>query len=374
MRQDGVAVFWISKYDTHWQGLALHVLLDRQQKGKEWCKHPSSWIQGYERIGRGWYLRHNQPFWNQQLARTYIPSYLSMPNHLHPNLIRIPDAKKDSFYDELRPVVAEIPTSDILILLVDWNGHAANPMLDMRECIADMSGAQEIQRERLLELAMSCNLVISKTCFRKWSNHLTTFTLGKARTHVDYMLFCKSFWDSDSLPEVYPVEGPASLSKNPKRAIKLMKCGKAAGTSLITAEMLKASGVVAMPSTTHCTWPLPIWVRDSIVHSGVSSGELFTSCWLQPEFRVQCENGCSSRLLPDAPTVHHGSGSLSPRVTYMISMRKPVCRCPVHHHWIAGGTAIEANTEGRELRVNMGKTMVMVSGPGLDVLQKWWLF
>ena len=33
------------------------------------------------------------------------------------------DAKKDNFYDELRPVVAEIPTSEILILLGDWNWH-----------------------------------------------------------------------------------------------------------------------------------------------------------------------------------------------------------------------------------------------------------
>ena len=31
------------------------------------------------------------------------------------------DFEKDNFYDELHPVVAEIPTSIILILVDDWN-------------------------------------------------------------------------------------------------------------------------------------------------------------------------------------------------------------------------------------------------------------
>ena len=52
-------------------------------------------------------------------------------------------------------------------------------------------------------------------------------------------------WDPDSLMEVYTVEGPAPHIQLELviKAIKLMKCGKAAGTFLIVAEMLKASGV-----------------------------------------------------------------------------------------------------------------------------------
>ena len=33
------------------------------------------------------------------------------------------DAEKDNFYDDLHPVIAEIPLSEILILLGDWNGQ-----------------------------------------------------------------------------------------------------------------------------------------------------------------------------------------------------------------------------------------------------------
>ena len=34
-----------------------------------------------------------------------------------------------------------------------------------------------------------------------------------------------------------------------------------------------------------------------------------SACWMQPEGRVHCESECSRRLLPEPPTVHHGSGS-----------------------------------------------------------------
>ncbi len=65
------------------------------------------------------------------------------------------------------------------------------------------------------------------------------------REHYERLSNVEFEWDPESLTEVHPVEGPApyiSLEQVLK-AIKSMKCGKAAGTSLIIAEMLKASGV-----------------------------------------------------------------------------------------------------------------------------------
>ena len=57
------------------------------------------------------------------------------------------------------------------------------------------------------------------------------------------------------------------------------------------------------------------------------------ACWLQPEWRVQYESGCSPRFLLQAPTVYHGSGSHPLRVSYRMSLGKPVCRWPGHDHW-----------------------------------------
>ena len=48
--------------------------------------------------------------------------------------------------------------------------------------------------------------------------------------------------------------------------------------------------------------------------------------WLQPVWRVQCENGWSPRLLPSPPTVHHISRIPFPTVSYNMSLGKPVYR------------------------------------------------
>ena len=58
------------------------------------------------------------------------------------------------------------------------------------------------------------------------------------------------------------------------------------------------------------------------------------ACWMQPEWKVQCENMCSPRLLPEPSTVHHSSGNPFAKVSYRIPLGKPVRRLPGHHHWL----------------------------------------
>ena len=58
-----------------------------------------------------------------------------------------------------------------------------------------------------------------------------------------------------------------------------------------------------------------------------------------------------------------------------MSLGKPICRWPGHHHWTAGGIKQnlilwKTNMEGKGLQVNIGKTKVLISGPVLDVFQK----
>ena len=79
-------------------------------------------------------------------------------------------------------------------------------------------------------------------------------------------------------------------------------------------------------------------------------------------------------FLPEPPTVHRGSGSPLPRVSYRMSLGKPVCRWPGHRHWIAGETTGEADpledqhgTKGTfgQQGQNQGS-----DGPRLGVLQR----
>ena len=65
------------------------------------------------------------------------------------------------------------------------------------------------------------------------------------KEHYERLSNVEFDWDSDSLSSVYPVEGlvPHIPLELVIKAMKLMKCCKAAGASMIVVEMLKASGV-----------------------------------------------------------------------------------------------------------------------------------
>ena len=65
-----------------------------------------------------------------------------------------------------------------------------------------------------------------------------------------------------------------------------------------------------------------IWVKSQ------SSCKCLTLDSLREDWRVQYEIGCSSRLLPEPPTVHHSSGSPLPRVLYRIFLGTPVWKWP----------------------------------------------
>ena len=100
-------------------------------------------------------------------------------------MVNLPDAEKDNFIDELRP---EIPASG------DWNGHVGKSS-DGYDGVHGGHGwvTRNTEDESLQEFAMSCNLVNDNTCFKKRSNHLMTYTSGKGRAQIDFVLFHKTF-------------------------------------------------------------------------------------------------------------------------------------------------------------------------------------
>ena len=119
----------------------------------------------------------------------------------------LPDVEKDNFYDELHLAVAEIRTSEILIFLGDWNGQVGKSSAGY-EGVHGGNGwsRRNTEGKRLLEYAMSCNLVISNTCLKKWPNHLITSISGKGRIQIDFVLFRKSFHKHVSDVKVIPGE------------------------------------------------------------------------------------------------------------------------------------------------------------------------
>ena len=141
-----------------------------------------------------------------------------------------------------------------------------------------------------------------------------------------------------------------------------------------------------MPSR-HCAWHLSSWKRHSIGYPDLSSGRLFANL-------VPKSGWCTP--IEDVRKCHKRVGcNLSEEFSVKIGVYQDPCLCPLllitvletlsreflqnvsgKPLRIAGGTAGEAdllwntNMKEKRLRVNMGKTNVLIPGPRLDVLRK----
>ena len=93
--------------------------------------------------------------------------------------------------------------------------------------------------------------------------------------HYARLLNVEFEWESDLPPEVAPVEGPPpQVTKDLiRKALRKMKCAKAAGPSGIIAEMLKAAGVVGIELLTElievvfCNGVIPTDWQESFILS-----------------------------------------------------------------------------------------------------------
>ena len=89
--------------------------------------------------------------------------------------------------------------------------------------------------------------VVGENCVRNDTGELALSDDDKMKAWVEHyarLLNVEFEWPGDELPEVAPTAGlpPSVSSAQIHKALSRMKCGKAAGPSGITAEMLKAAG------------------------------------------------------------------------------------------------------------------------------------
>ena len=104
------------------------------------------------------------------------------------------ETEKEKFYDTLQFHIANVPASEVLIPLGDWNGHVGTDC----SSFADVHGGRGFgtlnnEGERLLEFARANSLLIGNTCFIKRDSHLVTYCSGGNSTQIDYILYRKSF-------------------------------------------------------------------------------------------------------------------------------------------------------------------------------------
>ena len=100
--------------------------------------------------------------------------------------------------------------------------------------------------------------VVGEKCVRYDAGELSISDVEKMNACIEHyarLLNVEFEWESDLLPEVTPVEGPPPPVTKflIRKALRKMKCGKAAGPSGIIEEMLKAVGEVGIELLTELT-------------------------------------------------------------------------------------------------------------------------
>ena len=119
----------------------------------------------------------------------------------------LPEAVKAQFYDQLQAVCMNIPSTEVLICLGDWNGHVG-AAADGYENVhgGHGYGIRNTDGERLLEFATANNLFIGNTRFIKRESHLITYQSGDHRTQIDYVLYPVRFHKAVTNVKVIPGE------------------------------------------------------------------------------------------------------------------------------------------------------------------------
>ena len=117
--------------------------------------------------------------------------------------------------------------------------------------------------------------VVGEKCVRNDAGELSLSDEEKMKAWVEHytrLVNVEFEWESNLLPEVAPVEGPPPpVTKDIRKALRKMKCGKAAGPSGIIVEMLKAAGEVGIELLTElrevvfCNGVIPTDWQESFI-------------------------------------------------------------------------------------------------------------
>ena len=101
---------------------------------------------------------------------------------------------KSQFYEQLQSLIATVPSSEVLFVCSDWNGHIGS----QRDGYMEVHGGHAIgqrndEGERILEFAVANDLVVGNSVFKKKPRHLVTYLSGEVSTQIDYILYRRSF-------------------------------------------------------------------------------------------------------------------------------------------------------------------------------------
>ena len=116
------------------------------------------------------------------------------------------DEEKTKFWDELFDTVSSVASSEKIVLLGDLNGHIGKEREGYETVHGGYSfGSRNAGGDRILDFAVSTNMVISSSMFKKTDRQLVTYESGGLMSTVDYILTRKE--DKQSVKNVKTIPG-----------------------------------------------------------------------------------------------------------------------------------------------------------------------
>ena len=101
-----------------------------------------------------------------------------------------PDEEKEKFWTDLQEEMEKVDDNEKCIVNGDLNGHIGTNNDSIR-CIhgGNYFGAGNEDGERVIDLALSNDMVICNTIFNKRPEHLMTYKSGNRTSQIDFMLY-----------------------------------------------------------------------------------------------------------------------------------------------------------------------------------------
>ena len=145
------------------------------------------------------------------LLRLIIGSVIFSFFSLYAPQAGLPEAQKESFYDQLQAATLTVPSAEMTFHLGDWNGHVGAAAGGYENVHGGRGyGERNTEGERILEFATANDLLIGNTLFIKRESHLVTYQSGAAKTQVDYALYSRKLRNAVTNVKVIPGEECAS--------------------------------------------------------------------------------------------------------------------------------------------------------------------
>ena len=97
---------------------------------------------------------------------------------------------KRQFWEDLDVVMQGIPAEEKILIGGDFNGHVGNSRSGFENVYGGYGfGVRNDARNSILDFAVSYDMILANTWFRKLDSHLITYRSGGNASQIDFFFY-----------------------------------------------------------------------------------------------------------------------------------------------------------------------------------------